>query len=103
VDRFLSFPFINPCIDKKASPIQRKKNPPSFVGRRARERPILLLFIHQIQNQKPISFRSLSTNTKEIEEERSIFLPLHLPKIERERNLNVLPLETKLSQTKLLV
>jgi hypothetical protein len=98
----LSFPFINPCIDKKASPVQRKKNPPSFVGRKARERPILLLFIHQIQNQKPISFHSFSTNAKKTEEERPIFLPLHLLKTQRERNLNVLPLETKLSHTELL-
>jgi hypothetical protein len=101
---FLSFPFINPCSYKKASPVQRKKkNPPSFVGRRARERPILLLFIHQIQNQKPISFHFFFNKCKGNRgSEGPIFLPLHLLKRERERNLNVLPLEKKLSHTKLL-
>jgi hypothetical protein len=82
---FLSFPFINPCIDKKASPVQRKKNPPSFVGRKARERPILLLFIHQIQNQKPISFHSFSTNAKETEEARDPFFFLFICRKEREK------------------
>jgi hypothetical protein len=72
----LSFPFINPCIDKKASPVQRKKKThPPFLAEE-RERPILLLFIHQIQNRRPISFHSFSTNAKETEEERPIFLSL---------------------------
>jgi hypothetical protein len=80
---------------------KKKKTYPPFLVEE-RERPILLLFIHQIQNQKPISFHSFSTNAKKTEEERPIFLPLHLLKTQRERNLNVLPLETKLSHTELL-
>jgi len=82
---FLSFPFINPCIDKKASLVQRKKNPAPFVGRRARDRPILLLFIHQIQNQKPISFHSFSTNAKETKEERDPFFFLFICRKQREK------------------
>jgi len=44
----------------------------------------LLLFIHQIQNQKPISFPSFSTNAKETEKERDPFFFLFIAGQEEE-------------------
>jgi len=91
-------------LTKRGSIVQRKKKKQSsFVCQRKRD-PFCYSLFAEIENQKPIYFHnSFSTTAKGTYKERGpFFVPLHSLKIERGRNMDVQPLETKFSHTNIV-
>jgi hypothetical protein len=81
---FCLFLLLTPVLIRRPLMFKEKKRTTLLFWSK-RERPILLFFIHQIQNQKPISFHSFSTNAKETKEERDPFFFLFICRKQREK------------------
>jgi hypothetical protein len=87
---FCLLPFINTFIDKKASHVQRKKKKmekPTLLCWSKRERETHFVTLYSSNTKSGTHFfHSFSTNAEETKKEKDPFFPLHLSKIEIERN-----------------